>query len=163
MELVDCDLCGPMKTIIVAGARYFLLFVDDFFRKMWVYFLKKKSDAFCEFQNFKATLENESRRRIRTLKLDNGSEFSSNVFESFCEKEGIQGQFTPPYTPHQNGVVERRNQTVIKMARCLLQGKSVPNKYWEEAMHTVVYLLNKCPSKVVEDITPEEKWSSKKP
>lgn len=68
-----------MKTATIAGARYFLLFVDDFSRKMWVFFLKK-SDAFFEFQNFHAAVENESGRRIKILCSDNGDEFTSNVF-----------------------------------------------------------------------------------
>jgi hypothetical protein len=64
LELIHADICGPMKTISFSGARYFLLFVDDFSRKMWVYFLSKKSYAFSKFQEFKAMVEKKLERSI---------------------------------------------------------------------------------------------------
>ena len=67
LQLVHEDICGPMNTTSIIGARYFLLFVDDFSRKMWVYFLRLKSDVFKEFQNFKAFVENESGCHITSL------------------------------------------------------------------------------------------------
>lgn len=93
LDPVHYDLCKPMKTTTVAGARYFLLFVDDFSKKMWVFFFKKSSDV------FKVAVENDTGRRVKTLCSDNGNEFTSTTFESFCKKEGIQIQFTTSYTP----------------------------------------------------------------
>jgi transposase InsO family protein len=84
----------------------FLLFVDDFSRKMWVYFLKLKSDVFNEFKKFKALVENQFGKSIKVLRSDNGGEFCSKDFLDFCTQEGIQRQYTTPYTPQQNGVVE---------------------------------------------------------
>jgi transposase InsO family protein len=107
LQLVHADVCGPMKTTSITGARYFLLFVDDFNRKMWVYFLKLKSDVFKEFQNFKALVENESGCHITFLRYDNGGQFCSKEFNNFCAKHGFKRQYTTLYTPQQNGVVER--------------------------------------------------------
>ena len=101
-----------MNTPYVTGNRYFLLFVDDFSRKMWVYFLKQKSDAFPVFQQFKALVEKESSSSICTLRTDNGGEFCSSAFSAFCTTHGIRRQFTTPHTPQQNGVVEHRNRTI---------------------------------------------------
>lgn len=84
---VHCDLCGPMRTTTILGARYFLLFIDHYSKKMWVHFLKKKSDAFIEFQHFKVAVEDEIFRRIKNLHSDNSNEFTSTAFESFCKKE----------------------------------------------------------------------------
>ena len=88
-----------MNTASIIGVRYFLMFVDDFNRKMWVYFLKLKSDMFKEFQKFKALVEKESSCHITSLQFDNSGEFCSKEFNNFCAKHGIQRQYTTFYTP----------------------------------------------------------------
>ena len=90
LQLVHVDICGPMTTPFVLGSRYFLLFVDDFSRKTWVYFLKKKSDAFPVFQKLKPLVEKESGKSIITLRSDNVGEFCSNAFSSFLDTHGIK-------------------------------------------------------------------------
>ena len=162
LQLVHADVCGPMNTPSITGNRYFLLFVDDFSRKMWVYFLKQKSDAFPVFQQFKAIVEKESSSSIRTLRTDNGGEFCSSAFFAFCTTHGIRHQFTTPHT-QQNGVVECRNRTITEMARAMLEHRNVPRKYWAEAVSTAVYLLNRSPTLAVNHKTPEEAWSGRKP
>eukprot|EP00253_Pinus_taeda_P002078 PITA_02078 len=163
LQLIHVDICGPMKTSSITACKYFLLIVDDFSRNMWVYFLKNKSDAFSIFQKFKILVEKESSCDIMTLRTDNGGEFCSSAFSTFCATHGIKRQFTTPYTPKQNSVVERRNRTVVEMARSMLQHKNIPNKFWAEAIFTVVYLLNRSPTQAVKGKTPEEVWSGRKP
>ena len=92
-----------MATSSVLGSKYFLLFVEDFNRKMWVYFLKKKSDAFPVFRKFKSLVEKESGKSIITLRSDNGGEFCSNEFSSFLDTHGIKCQLTTP--THHNKTV----------------------------------------------------------
>ena len=152
-----------MNTASITACKYFLLIVDDFSRKMWVYFLKNKSDVLSTFQKFKTLVENESGCNIMTLRTDNGGEFCSSDFANFCDIHGIKRQLTTPYTPQQNNVVERRNRTVVEMARSMLQHRSVPNKFWAEAVFTAVYLLNRSPTQVIKGKTPEEAWSCRKP
>ena len=118
--MVHADISGAMNIISIIDARYFLLFVDDFSRKMWVYFLKLKFEVFKEFQKFKALVENESGCHVTSLRFDNGGEFCSKEFNNFCAKHGIKRQYTTPYTPQQNGKVERRNRTITEMSRCML-------------------------------------------
>eukprot|EP00253_Pinus_taeda_P019794 PITA_19794 len=130
---------------------------------MWVYFLKHKSDVFSIFQKFKTLVEKESGCNIMTLRTDNGGEFCSSAFSNFCDTHGIKRQLTTPYTPQQNSVVECRNRTVVEMARSMLQHRSVSNKFWAEAVFTVVYLLNRSPTQAVKGKTPEEVWSGRKP
>jgi transposase InsO family protein len=154
--MVHVDVCGPMNTTSITGARYLLQFVDDFSRKMWVYLLSLKSDVFKEFQNFQALVENESGCHITSLISHNGGEFCSKELNNFCAKHGIKRQYTTPYTPQQNGVVERRNCIITKMSRCMLQNMCVPNRFWTEAVFTVVYLLNRSPMMEVKPKTPEE-------
>uniref|UniRef100_A0A803MSQ1 Integrase catalytic domain-containing protein n=1 Tax=Chenopodium quinoa TaxID=63459 RepID=A0A803MSQ1_CHEQI len=141
LELVNANLCGPMKTESLGGSRYFMLLTDDYSRMSWVYFLKFKSEAFENFKKFKALVENQSGRHIIALRTDRGGEFVSDQFNAFCDEHGIRRDLTAPYTPEQNGVAERKNRTVVEMARSMLKAKGLPNKFWREAMSTSVYAL----------------------
>ncbi|KAI5336607.1 hypothetical protein L3X38_015875 [Prunus dulcis] len=163
LELVHSDVCGPMNTTSTGGNRYFLTFIDDYSRKTWVYFLKYKSEVFDYFKVFKALAEKQSGFALKTLRSDQGGEFSSNVFENFLKENGIKHQFTARYTPQQNGVAERKNRTIMELARSMLKAKAMPNRFWAEAVACAVYLLNHASSNSVEGKTPQEAWSGLKP
>ncbi|GJR68716.1 zinc finger, CCHC-type containing protein [Tanacetum coccineum] len=163
LELLHADLCGPITPQSTGGNRYFLLIVDDWCRYMWVYFLKSKDEALAKFKIFKAQVEMETEHKVKALRTDRGGEFNSHAFVKFCQKEGIQRQTTAPYTPQQNGVVERRNRTVVEMTRSLLKGMNLPDSLWAEAVRHAVYLLNRLPTKAVKDITPYEGLKKRKP
>ena len=81
----------------------------------------------------------------------------------FCEKESLHRQLTAPHTPEKNGVAERKNCTIVEMARSLLKGKRLPNDFWAEGVATAVHLLNLSPTKAVQNMTPYEAWNGKKP
>src|SRR4051812_28897480 len=100
--------------------RYFILFIDDFTRMTWVYFMRQKSEAFVIFKKFKALVEKQSGRFIKMLRSDRGKEYTSNEFHKFCEDEGVERQLTVGYTPQQNGVSERKNQTVVARSRKMI-------------------------------------------
>ena len=137
-----------MRTPSHENNRYFILFIDDFSRMTWVYFLKEKSEVFGVFKKFKALAENQSGKRIKVLRSDRGKEYTSREFERFCEDEGIERQLTVAYSPQQNGVSERKNRIVMEMARSMLKEKGLPNTFWAEAVYTAVYILNRCPTKL---------------
>ena len=103
--------------------------------------------------------ENESGKKINTLRSNNGGEFVKNEFESFLSKHGIQDQKIGPYTPQQNGVAEGKNKTLVEMARCMLYSKGIHKKNWAEAVSYAKFILNRFPKKVVKHFTPEEKWN----
>ncbi|KAM1357424.1 hypothetical protein ACFX2H_031230 [Malus domestica] len=107
--------------------------------------------------------ELQSGMKVKCVKSDRGGEFLSNEFKQYCDTEGIQRQLSLSYTPQQNGVVERKNRTVIEMAKSMLHDKGVPYYMWAEAVHTAVYLLNRCPTKSLDSITPFEAYSKRKP
>ncbi|XP_066396457.1 uncharacterized protein [Miscanthus floridulus] len=93
---------------------------------MWLELLAGKDEALACFKRFRAAAELESGRRLKALRTDRGGEFNSRAFVVFCSEHGIKHNTTTPYTPQQNGVVERRNQMIVEMARCLLKSMGVP-------------------------------------
>ncbi|TQD81825.1 hypothetical protein C1H46_032578 [Malus baccata] len=143
-----------MQNASLAGNKIFMLFIDDCTRMIWVYFLRYKSDAFNYFKKFKSMVELHSGFKIKSLRSDRGGEFLSSEFTKFCETEGIQRQLTMAYTPQQNGVVERKNRTVVEMAKTMLHDRGMPYVLWAEAVHTAVYILNRCPTKARGNTTP---------
>jgi transposase InsO family protein len=145
------------------GKKYFFLMVDDYSRYMWVVFLRSKDEAFEAFKKLKAATEMEHKLKVRALWIDRGGEFTSNEFNDYCEKISIKRFLTAPYTPQQNGVIERRNRTVVDTARSLLKSKNMPGAFWGEAVTTAVYLLNRAPTKVVIGKTLYEAIYRRKP
>jgi transposase InsO family protein len=97
------------------------------------------------------------------LRIDNGGEFCRNEFEEFCKKCGIARQKTTPYTPQQNGVAERMNRTLMEKERSMLNSVRLGQELWAEAVGTTCYLVNRSPSSTLDDKTPHEIWSTKKP
>jgi transposase InsO family protein len=103
------------------GRRYFLLLVDDATRYMWVVLLTAKSEASSDIKRIQAAAEKKCGRKLWVLRTDNGGEFTATEFAAYCADEGITQHFLEPYTPQQNGVVERQNQTLVAMERALLK------------------------------------------
>ncbi|MCO5575276.1 hypothetical protein L7F22_029076 [Adiantum nelumboides] len=163
LQLVHSDVCGPMRTPSVGNSLYFVTFIDDFSRFCWVYPLKAKSDVFAVFQHYVSMVENETGCKVQTLRTDRGGEYMSGAFKDFLGKKGIKHQCTMPYTPQQNGVAERKNRSLMEMARCMLKAKSLPHKLWMEAVACAAHVLNRCPTRALKTITPYESWYDKKP
>lgn len=129
LDLLHIDLCGQIRPKTVGGKHYFLLVVDDYNRYMWLELLESKDEAYKCFRKIKASAETESGVKLRAFRSDRGGEFNSLEFKEYCEDQGIKHFTTTPYTPQQNGVVERRNRTVVEMARCLLKSKGLPAEF----------------------------------
>jgi len=163
LELFHTDLCGQITPTTPAGKAYFLLIVDDYSRYMWIELLRSKNEALAYLKKVKTSAETELEGKLKTVRTDRGGEFNSNQFTVFCNDFGIKHFITTPYTPQQNGVVERRNQTVVEMARCMMKSKVVPDQFWGDAVTTAVYVLNRAPTKSLEGVTPYEAWHGKKP
>jgi hypothetical protein len=99
LELVHTDLCGPIQIESIGGSFYFLTFIDDFNRKIWIYFLRHKSETFAKFKEFKAEAEKQSGKYIKALKPDGGGEHNSREFANFYKSQGIIMQAIARYTP----------------------------------------------------------------
>lgn len=163
LELIHGDLCGPITPSTMAGNRYIFVLIDDYSRYMWTALLKEKGEAFNKFKKFKCLVEQESGEHIQVFRTDRGGEFVSHEFNSFCEETGIKRHLTAPYTPQQNGVVERRNRTMMEMTRSIMKHMHMPNYLWGEAIRHSTYLLNRISTRAVKDKTPYEVYRDKKP
>ncbi|GJS89677.1 retrotransposon protein, putative, ty1-copia subclass [Tanacetum coccineum] len=137
LGLIHTDVCGPLRHVSRKGASYFLTFTDDFSRYGYVYLLKHKHEVFETFKVFKAEVELQLGKKIKALRSDRGGEYLSQEFKDYLSENGIVQNLTSPYTPQQNGVSERRNQSAVR-------------------------ILNMVPTKKV-DKTPYEIWHGKAP
>ena len=127
LKFVHTNICGSLDPVSLGGNRYFIIFIDDFSRKLWVYILKEKSAAFTTFKNFKVLVEAESDHKLITLWSDRDGEYTSNLFYEYYMEQGIKKQFTTAYIPQQNGIAKRKNRTILDMARTILKEKGLPN------------------------------------
>ncbi|KAG8502260.1 hypothetical protein CXB51_002212 [Gossypium anomalum] len=132
VQLVHTDVCGPMKNQSLNGSRYFILFIDDYSRYCWIYFLKQKSEVASVFLKFKTAAETETGCKLKTLRSDNGTEYTSSGLNMFYDETGIKHQLTNIYTPQQNGVSERKNRSLMDMARLPIKAlaQKTPFEAW---------------------------------
>ena len=137
------------------GAKYYVLFVDDLSRKVWVCVLKRKADVFNTFKQFRVMVKKRTGRTIKCLRMDNGGEFTSLEFEKYCKYEGIVRHKTNVYTPQQIGVAECMNMTLLERARSMLSNANLGQELWAEA---ACYLINWSPSLAIDCKIPKKVW-----
>ena len=123
LELIHGDLCGPIELVTLGGSKYFLVLVNDCTQMMWTSMLRKNSDSLKAFKRFQVAAKSEKSLKIKSLRTKHGGEFNSKVFSNFFLQRGIKIQLSPPYSPRQNGVVERRNKIILNMVRSMLKDK----------------------------------------
>lgn len=152
LELIHTDLWGPSPTQSVHGYRYYILFIDGCSRFTWIYPLKHKGEAINAFNFFKEYVENRFNSKIKILRCDNGAEYKP--FVPICQNDGIEMQFTCPYTSEQNGRAERKHHHVVEMGLTLLAQPNLPLTYWFESFQTVVHLINRLPTPILKDSSP---------
>ena len=126
LELLHMDLFGPNSYKSLGGNSFGLVIVDDFSRFTWVFFLDDKSQVQKIFKNFARKAQNQFEVKIKKVRSDNGMEFKNANVDTFLDEEGISHEFLATYTPQQNGVVERKNRTLIEMARTMLHEYKTP-------------------------------------
>jgi hypothetical protein len=163
LDLIHSNVCGLMLVKSVGGSSYYVIFIDDYSRKTWLYLLKTKDEVFNKFQEFKAEIENLTNKKIKTLRTDNGGEYTSKEFIAFCKSAGIRRELTVPHNPQQNGVAERKNRSIEETVKSLLNDQGLSMFLWGEAAMTTIYVQNRSPHRMLKDMTPEESFSGKKP
>ena len=146
LELVHTDLWGPSPVASLGGSRYYITFIDDSSRKVWVYFLKNKSKVFENFKKWKAMVETETGLKVKCMRLDNGGEYINGRFSEYCATQGIRMEKTIPGTPQQNGMAKRMNKTLNERARSIRLHARLTKFFWANAVSTATYLINQGPS-----------------
>ena len=158
LDYAHSDLWGPAQEDSIGGGKYYMSIIDDFSRKIWIYILKQKSEAFNKFKDWCMEVEAEKGMNLKCLRTDNGLEFLSREFDVFCRSKGIRRHKTVPMNPQQNGVAERVNRTILERVRCMLLAAGMEKRFWAEAAATAVKLINKCPSSSIGGDTPDYRW-----
>ena len=143
----------------MGGTAYILTIIDDFSRKVWVFFLKHKSYVFSTFKDWKTVIEKQTKRQVKCFRTDNGLEFCYDEFNTLCKKEGIVRHRTACHTPQHIGVAKHINRTLMEKVRYMLSNAQLPKSFWAEASSTACYLINRSPSIAIEKKTPQEVWS----
>ena len=107
------------------------------------YPIREKSQVLEKFCEYKASVDTQHGQKIKILRSDNGGEYASNAFKTYCTTHGIQQQFTPPCTPQYNGTAERYNRTLVESMRTNLIASELPCRFWAAALHYAVHIKNR--------------------
>ncbi|KAJ9544583.1 hypothetical protein OSB04_024290 [Centaurea solstitialis] len=143
LDMLHMDLCGPMRVESLARKKYMLVLVDEYSRYTWLEFLRTKSDAADLIIAFIKRIQVLLGRQVKKLRSDNGTEFRNVKLQSFLEEVGISHNFSAVRTPQQNGVVERKNRTLVEAARSMIAHSGVPPSLWAEVVSTACYTQNR--------------------
>lgn len=163
LALVHSDVHGPLPVQSRHHAKYWITFIDDFTCYWVVLPLKAKSEAFAAFKMFKALAENQLNCKIRALCDDKGGEYISGEWDLFCATEGIHRQHTVHAEPHQNGVAERANCTLMEAVISMLNEAKLPGSFWWDAAAAFTHTHNRSPTSALHGFTPFELWHCSKP
>ncbi|GKD65318.1 ribonuclease H-like domain-containing protein, partial [Tanacetum coccineum] len=109
----------------------------------WVFFLASKDETSGILKSFITEIENLVDKKVKIIICDNGTEFKNKVMSEFCENKDIKREFSIARTPQQNVVAERRNRTLIEVARTMLSYFKLPTTFWVEAVNTACYMQNR--------------------
>nr|GEW44861.1 retrovirus-related Pol polyprotein from transposon TNT 1-94 [Tanacetum cinerariifolium] len=167
LQLLHMDLCGPMRVASINGKKYVLVIVDDFSRYTWTHFLKSKDETPKVLIDFLRLVQRGLHAQVRIVRTDKGTEFFNQTLHAYFASEGILHQTSVARTPKQNGVVERRNHTLVEAARTMLSAAKVPLFFWAEAIATACLTQNcslviprhkKTPYHIINDRKPSVKF-----
>ncbi|GJV18558.1 retrovirus-related pol polyprotein from transposon TNT 1-94 [Tanacetum coccineum] len=163
LYLLHMDLCGPMRVASVNGKKYILVIVNDYSRFTWVKCLRSKDEAPDFIIKFLKMIQVRLKVPIRQIITNNGTEFVNQTLREYYEKVGISYETSVARSPQQNGVVERRNRTLIKAARTMLIYAKAPLFLWAEAVATACYTQNRSIVRLHHSKTPYDILHDKLP
>nr|GFB61804.1 putative ribonuclease H-like domain-containing protein [Tanacetum cinerariifolium] len=163
LHLLHMDLCGPMRIASINGKRYILVIVDNYSRYTWVFFLRSKDEAPAVIITFLKRITVLLQSPVIIIRTDNCTEFKNQVLKVYFDSVGIFHQMSSVRTPQQNGVVERRNRTLVEAARTMLIFSRAPLFLWAKAIATACFTQNRSIIHRRFNKTPYELINGKKP
>ncbi|KAJ9542658.1 hypothetical protein OSB04_029164 [Centaurea solstitialis] len=143
LEMLHMDLCGPMRIQSISGKKYILVMVDEYSRYTWLEFIRMKSEAPELIIKFIKRIQVLLQLPVRKIRSDNGTEFKNATLDAYLTSVGISHNFSGAYTPQQNGVVERRNRTLVEAARTMLAYSGLPLTFWAVVVSTACFTQNR--------------------
>jgi transposase InsO family protein len=163
LEYIYSDVWGHSLTASLSGKWYYVSFIHDYSKFIWVYFLTEKNEVFETFNNWRARVETQSGKKVKALNVrvgylrsDNGGEYTFKKFGRYCKEEGIMPHLTRVYIPQQNAIAEQVNQMVLEKVWSILSQSGLPHEFWAEVVNIAVYLVNLSPSSATNFLTPFE-------
>ncbi|GJS20953.1 putative ribonuclease H-like domain-containing protein [Tanacetum coccineum] len=163
LHLLHMDLFGPTFVKSLKKKMYCLVVTDDYSRFTWVFFLATKDETSGILKSFITGIENLVDHKVKVIRCVNGTEFKNREINQFCEMKGILRQFSVARSLYQNGVVERRNMTLIEAARTMLANSKLPTTFWAEAVNTACYVQNRVLVVKPHNKTPYELFHGRTP
>nr|GEX92065.1 hypothetical protein [Tanacetum cinerariifolium] len=163
LHLLHMDLCGPMRIASINGKRYVLVIVDDYSRYTWVHFIRSKDEAPEVMKTFLKRITILLQSPVVIIRTDNGTKFKNQVLKEYFDSVGISHQMSSVRTPQQNGVVERKNRTLVEAARTMLIFSRAPLFLWAEAIATACFTQNRSIIHRRFNKTPYELINGRKP
>ncbi|GKE43877.1 putative ribonuclease H-like domain-containing protein, partial [Tanacetum coccineum] len=143
LHMLHMDLFGLTNVKSLMKKSCCLVVTDDFSRFSWVFFFATKDETSRILKTFIIEIENQLDHKVKVIRCDNKTEFKNSIMNQFCEMKRIKREFSIARTPQQNGVAERRNRTLIEVARTMLVDSKLPTTFWAEAVNTACYVLNR--------------------
>lgn len=156
-DIIHSDVWGPSRVGSLSGKYYYVVFIDDWSRYSWIYFLRQKSEVLQLFKYFHAMVQTQFNKKIKILRTDSGGEYISKEFNHFLATEGIIHQTSCPHQPQQNGVAERKHRHLMETSRAIRLHAGLPKVFWAESVATSGYLINRLPTPLLGNLSPLEK------
>ncbi|GJR70979.1 ribonuclease H-like domain-containing protein [Tanacetum coccineum] len=163
LHMLHMNLFGPTFVKSLMKKMYCLVVTYDYSRFSWVFFLATKDETSGILKSFITRVENLIDQRVKVIRCDNGTEFKNKEMNQFCERKGINREFSVARTPQQNGVAERKNKTLVEAARTMLVDSKLPTTFWAGAVNTACHVQNRVLVTKPHNKTPYELFLSRKP
>ncbi|KAL2242389.1 UNVERIFIED_CONTAM: Retrovirus-related Pol polyprotein from transposon RE1 [Sesamum indicum] len=162
-DIIHIDVWGPYNQFSITHCIYMLTIVDDCSRATWIYMMMHKSQVPQKLECFLNMIETQFNKRVKRIRSDNGTEFTNKQCQILFKDKGIIHETTCVHSPQQNGIVERKHQHLLQVARSLMFFAKMPQKFWVESLLTATYLINRMPTAVLKWRSPYEILYNKTP